>query len=382
VAARLRLTIDGDPEPDAARWAAMGQALWAGDAPADAVIAWMREVGREAAWAWVHRACTEGPQVLPPDAQALSALLRDHAQPPAWMNLTRLRRGARVLQGTGAHGLMVLRDAGLMAGYQASAINQTLIKTGALERGAHQRLAQTTRWWLACTEEDGLLPGREGHRLTLHVRLMHALVRDQLARSPDWDAAQWGLPINQLDMQATYLAFSAVHLLGLRMTGMAFSAEDANAVMHLWRCMAHLMGVDEAWLCDDEATGRLLMYQNLLTQAPPDDSSTRLARALMDEPLTRPYPVAAGVLGRFDRERHLSLLRWLIGRDGMERLGLPTRAPWYPLAMLAPTFAGSMALRAAPWLEGPWLALARRQQMRHLDAWPSPPDPSSGAGRS
>lgn len=362
LAARLKLTIDGDPEPSEHDWTELGLALNRGDPLADAVIAWMRQAGRTTAWPLMEKGLHEGPGAVPNEAGALKTFLAQGWQLPSWVDWRRVRRGAQVMQGTGEHGLMVLRDAGLMAGYQAGAINQTLLKTGALERGAHKRIAETTTWWLACTEEGGLKPGQPGHRMTLHVRLMHALVRDQLARSPDWDAEWLGLPINQVDMQATYLAFSAVHLVGLRLTGMLFAQEDADAVMHLWRVMGWLVGVEDSLMCDDEATGRVLMYRNLVTQAPPDESSTLLGRALMNEPLQRSYPFARALRGRVDRERHLSLVSWFLGPEGLRNLGLPERTPWYPLLLMAPTVAGSVALRTLSWMEGPWRVIARRQQ--------------------
>ena len=391
LAARLRLTIDGDPEPSEQDWTALGQALNRGDPLADAAIAWMRQIGRATAWPMMERGLHEGPDALPNAAGALKAFLTQGWQMPSWVDWRRVKRGAQVMQGTGDHGLMVLRDAGLMAGYQAGAINQTLLKTGALERGAHKRIAETTTWWLACTEDHGLQPGQPGHRMTLHVRLMHALVRDQLARSPDWDADWLGLPINQVDMQATYLAFSAVHLLGLRLTGMLFAQEDADAVMHLWRVMGWLVGVEEGLMCDDEATGRVLMYRNLVTQAPPDESSTLLGRALMNEPLQRNYPFAGDLRGRVDRERHLSLVSWFLGPEGLRNLGLPKRKPWYPLMMMAPTVVGSVALRTLPWMEGPWRAIARRQQLAYQQdlvgrepqaLWRPKADAPSGTGPS
>ena len=68
--------------------------------------------------------------------------------------------------------------------------------------------------------------------------------------------------------------------------------------------------------------------------------------------------------GHIDRERHLSLVSWFVGAQGMRNLGLPQRAPWYPLMLLAPTAAGSLALRALPFLETPWRAVSRWQQTR------------------
>ena len=82
----------------------------------------------------------------------------------------------------------------------------------------------------------------------------------------------------------------------------------------------------------------------------------------MNEPLQRSYPFAQALRGRVDRERHLSLVSWFLGPQGLRNLGLPERQPWYPLMMMAPTVVGSVALRTLPWMEGPWRAIARRQQ--------------------
>lgn len=365
MAARLRLMIHGDPEPDEAQWHEMGMALWRGDPAADAVAHWMMAEGPGRAWPLVARclALAGTPDLaeaeVPP---ALRHLVQQVLAVPPWLDERRLRRGARVLQASGRMGMMVLRDAALMAGYQASAINQTLLRTGQLQRGAPKRVAETGQWWLACTEVDGLRPGAPGFELTLKVRLMHALVRVRLSAQPDWDRDRLGVPINQLDMQATYLAFSVVQLLGLRLTGDLIARRDADAVMHLWRYVGWLMGVDESLMCDDERAGRVLLYRNLLSQAPSDESSVALGRALMDEPLARPYRWGAAWRGRWDRACHLSLVRWFIGAAGMRNLGLPAVWPWYPLLRWLPRALRSVTMLALPPTRPFWRWWGRRQQ--------------------
>ena len=366
MAARLRLFIKGDPEPNAQEWNTLGQALWQGDPLADACIEWMHEHGMGAAWPLFEKALAGEMDDLPSDADPLRDVVRYARTLPPWLDQRKLVLGAKMLQATGLHGMMVLRDAGLMAGYQASAINQTLLKTGALHRGSHRRVAETSTWWLACTEVGGMAADQDGFKITLRVRMAHALVRRQVGLLPDWDAAKLGVPINQVDMQATYLAFGVVQLLALRLTGVLVSQKESDAVMHLWRYIGWLMGVDDALMCDTESQGRVLLYRNLISQAPADDTSIVLARALMDEPLHREYAWGARWWGWFNKARHQSLVKWFIGRRGMQNLGLPVAWPWYPMLMFWPMMLRSSLLRLMPWLRPVWRRWARRQQTHYL----------------
>jgi hypothetical protein len=235
------------------------------------------------------------------------------------------------------------------AGYQASAINRTLVLVGSLRKGAQRRVAETTKWWIDCTRPGGMARGAAGYQSTLQVRLIHALVRRRVAALPEWDAAVYGVPINQGDMHATYLAFSVVFLLAQRLVGVPLRPDEGEAVMHLWRYIAWLMGVDDRWLHESEASGRVALYQNLLSQAAPDDSSRELGRALRDEPLHRFYPNLSWLRGRWNRAKHLSLARLFVGARGMRALGLPAYVlPWYPIFTAPFRYAWHRVLRLRP----------------------------------
>lgn len=321
-------------------WRAMGEALMRGDPPADALASWIQGDGGKDGFRRFEQQLVADPA----DADDLPGPLDDFfqavAEPPAWLDWERVERGAMASALSGQTGMRVLRDLGLMAGYQASGINRTLVMTGALERGASRRVAETTKWWMDCTAPGGMLPGADGYRTTLRVRLIHALVRQRLRQRPDWDKGQWGVPINQLDMQATYLAFSVLFLMGQKLLGTVLSSRESGDIMHLWRYIGWLMGVDESLLCGTEQEGRVALYRNLTSQATADETSRQLGQALMDEPLDRHYPFAGRLWGHWERQVHLSIVRGFVGRRGMQSLGLPTRTlPWYP-AMFAPVNAG------------------------------------------
>ena len=355
-------TDTASPEPSPQQWQALGQALMRGDPLADRVAHWVLKTGLRTAQPVLERALNlglDGVPEAPPEVRAFFAAIE---ATPDWFDPALALEGARVCHLSGLDGLWVLRDGALMSSYQASAINQTLLLTGGLERGPQRRVAETVRWWMDCTTPGGLSRFAAGFKSTARVRLMHALVRERVRHLPEWDTSQLGLPVNQVDMQASYLGFSAVFLMGQRLFGIPVPRAEAAAVMHLWRYIGWLMGVEDELMCDDEQQGRVLLYRNLISQAPPDDTSVVLARALMDEPLHRRYRWAAGLQGRFNRARHLSLVSWFIGQQGMRNLGLPPTLPWYPLMLMAPMALHSAALRLLPRLRAAWRYVARRQQ--------------------
>ncbi|MGC4060493.1 MAG: oxygenase MpaB family protein [Aquabacterium sp.] len=366
VARNLRWSIRGECEPTGAQWDALGATLWRGDPLADEVVDWLHVEGMNTARPKLERAIEHGLAAVPDAPPALRRFIETTEQAPAWLDRALMYQGARFIHSTGQHGMLVLRDAGLMAGYQAAAINQTLLMTGALKRGAQRRVAETTSWWIDCTTQGGMEREAKGFKTTLRVRVMHAIVRRNVSQRPQWDAVSLGLPINQVDMQATYLGFSVVHLLALKSTGVLVTDDDARAMMHLWRYIGWLMGVEDGLLYDDEMQARIGLYHNILSQAPPDESSAALGQALMDEPLHRHYPWGGALRGRFNKARHLSVARLFVGSEGMRHLGLPPTLPWYPVLTFVPRLLWTSAHRVLPGGKERLQTMGRRSQLAYL----------------
>jgi len=343
----VRLMIRGNPEPSPQRWRELGEALMHGDPPADRLLDWMRRHGMREAMALFRRASAEGIAALPDAPGPLREFFGLVERVPAWVDLAAVEAGQRLFQRMGRTADFALRDVALMGGYQASAFNKTLVLTGALSGGNARRVAETMQWVADCTAVGGLARGAPGYVSTLHVRLMHAMVRRRVSQLPDWDRAGLGLPINQTDMAATYLGFSVVLLIIVRAMGMPVTAAEGRAEMHLWKHICWLMGVDERWLVDSENDGRILLYQMLLAQTPPDETSRQLGRALMADGLREPWPTPLRV--RFEQARHLSVTRLFVGARGMRALGLPRFVlPWYPLLSAPFTFLFHVACRLVP----------------------------------
>lgn len=361
----VRWVIRGDPEPTPARWRAIGEALMHGDPPADRVVDWMHSVGMGRAMPLFQRGLADGIAAVPDAPPPLREFFELCERVPDWVRPELVEQGQRLFQRMGRAADFVLRDVALMGGYQASAFNKTLVLTGALAGGNARRVAETMQWVGDCTAVGGLARGAPGFRSTLHVRLMHALVRRRIARHPRFSVEELGLPVNQTDMAATYLGFSVVLLIGVRVLGVPITRAESRAEMHMWKYICWLMGVDERWLVETEHEGRTLLYQFLLAQTPPDETSRQLGQALMADCLREPWPHLRRLRVRLESAMHLSVSSLFLGRRGMRALGLPTNVlPWYPLLSAPLRFCWHLLHRLLP--GGPERARRRGRQVQEL----------------
>jgi hypothetical protein len=260
-------------------------------------------------------------------APALVEFFEAVSRVPEWVDWDLLARGARAYRRFGQNAADILVVLSLIGGYRFGGPTDLLVATGGLSGDMTVlRLAETQKWTVALSQPGALRPGGEAWRLTLHVRAMHALVNQRFA--PQWDVERWGLPINQADQAATLGLFDAVVLLGVRALGVPVSRGDSRAVMHLWRYVGWLIGVDEDLLVDSERERHRINYHLLLAQADISEAGPQLARAIVDAQRDLAFGRLSSVRGWVARERLLSLMTVLLGPQSMGELGLPLRPPW------------------------------------------------------
>jgi hypothetical protein len=250
---------------------------------------------------------------------------------PDWVDWDKVDRGARLLRRMGPNAHDVLEQLSLVGGYRFGGPTDLLVATGGLTGSrTRRRIAETQHWTIALGDPGSLRPGAEAWRLTVHVRMMHALVNESY--EPKWDVDRWGLPINQFDQAGTLGLFSGTLLVTCRLLGMPISKRDGHAFMHLWKYVGWLMGVDPDFLTDDEAEGNRLNYHILLAAPALSEAGPQLARAIYKAIGTRRFDgwpdQLRGARGRFEQERFLSMLTGFIGPSGMRDLKLPMRPPW------------------------------------------------------
>lgn len=332
--------IFGKPlAPSSEEWAGIVDGLGRGDPPMDNIVAWMFEGSPGYAKALFEQALTRGIHTVEEPPAPLKEFFDHVDAAPDWLNRALLNEGAKVSQANGMVSFYVLRDMALMGGYvYFSSLNQTLAATGSLQKDASLRLGETGKWLADVTTPHGLDRFGEGFITTIRVRMVHALIRRALKKRGDWDGDAWGLPINQIDMLATYLAFGPVTVLGARLFGVPINRTESRAAMHMWRYIGWLSGVEEQWLALTEGDGLRKLYHTFLTHQFPDEKVGLLGMALLKEPLTRRlpglerYPLLMRLVRRYLYHKHMSNSALILGPLQRRRLGLPMLAvPWYPL---------------------------------------------------
>lgn len=275
--------------------------------------------------------------------EALVEMVAGATEVPAWLDRSRIARACQLFHRAGPLGGLVLALRSLIGGYIAPVGNKPLAFSGRLREQAPRRLAETSRFVTAITSEGGLLPGGEGLAITLRVRLMHARIRRLLQADERWDHERWGLPINQHDMLATILLFSAVFIDGLKLMGVPVSDADAEDYLHLWRYVGVVIGVEPSLLPTSFAAARRDVDLIQLTSGEPDEDSRALAQALFEIPASL-TPLERG-LASARVTLMQALCRRLLGDAVADSLGIEATSIDRILPLTSPMIRGSHLLR-------------------------------------
>jgi hypothetical protein len=354
----------------------IGEALWRCDPLADAFA---EVVGRDPrAFAELEQALARGlrPHDTARDASGellgrpeLVALIEAVADVPAWVDWGAVDRGGAVFLRTGMLGGFVLGGVSLMAGYASPGGNKPLAMSGRLESQVSRRLAETARFVWAVSKPGGMRRDGEGFAITVKVRVMHAMVRRLLRRSGKYDFAAWGEPINQHDMMGTLLLFSSLLVQGTRKLGCDITDADAEDLVHLWRYVGHVIGVEPALAPASWAEARRREEILIATQGPADDDGRALARAFLDHlemsiatgspeqrsararggsPVGTAGPLAAlRASVRFPRRFAHGICRGLLGDDVADQLAIDDDVGRYIVPAIAAVTRRTEKLRRA-----------------------------------
>lgn len=333
--------------PDAALVASYRRAHFRGDPAADTLVEWMHLVGLREGRTLFEQALEHGLASVRHPHDALRSFFEDVESVPAWLDRRALHRACRLIDRVSIGQSYVLFSISLLSGYASAGVTKTLAATGELEGMAARRVAETSKFLEDVYRSRTLERASDGFKSVVRVRVMHAFVRHKLLRS-GWATERWGLPINQADMAGTVLSFSSVYLIGLRMLGFFVPLEDREALVHLWRYVGRLLGVDESLLPATERESVRLLKLVASTQEGPDEDGRALARALLRVPVAyRREGMLGEILTRVDTAFCAGLARAFIGDEAADGLGLPDAGWKYAVWGVAAVNASAELVRFA-----------------------------------
>jgi hypothetical protein len=343
-----------------------------------------------------------GEVTLPPWADTLCTFFSTTARLPEWADPEKLDRGSRLAVLYGILDSLILCCGSLPWCYLDAKGVPVLASTQRLQGArVYRRIWETSHFVVNAVAPGGLGPNGKGIYFAQRVRLLHAAVRNRLLspRPPQgWpvetgraaaamrdsvDEIDWasiGLPLNQEDMAYVLLTFSYAGIAGLRRLGARPTREDADAYIHLWNVVGHVLGIRQDLMAEtfDDAEALFQVLLHRVREA--SEKGHLLTRSLvgwMEE-------VAPGRT----KDVPTILLTHLLGRENAKLLGIERtttqklRAPFTLAAIRTTTrliefarretgTAVSLALRKALFttvVGGLWER--RRSQWDDLARWP------------
>jgi hypothetical protein len=174
-------------------------------------------------------------------------LFEEFETDPPWVDHDLVERGAFLFRRCGPAAFS-FNGVGTLLAYTENPIVKPLSMTGKYAGDAAlNRFMETARFWIDVSDPGGTKPGAPGRATAMRVRIMHVFLRQRITRHPQWNLAAWGKPINQAEATITLLSGGFATGLGMHKLGYRSTSADILAMMHFWRYVGHLMGVQPRW---------------------------------------------------------------------------------------------------------------------------------------
>jgi hypothetical protein len=359
-----------DPQPSDEYVQRFAHAYYDTDPVAEAFVADVYDaLGMKRGREMLDQAIAHGVDSVRDAPESMRRLFAEFETPPPWLDKVAIERGARVFRRWGT-AVFKFATASTLEMYTESSIAKPLSLSGGYTGNrAHHRQLETVRFWIDVSDPGGLDPGGAGRATAMRVRIMHVFIRRRLLEHPEWDLDAWGAPISVADATLTLMGGSVVPGLSLWSAGHQTTITEIEALLHFWRYVGHLLGVQPDWYPRDFRESVQLMFAAFVKRA-------YLAGADGDELIEAYLPAFAPRTGTSlgKRMRDEIEYRALIGYTRFWMLPksyksheMPRAWPWVVLPVLqAPVlFLMETLRRFVPALD----RLADRNQRRRRAAW-------------
>ncbi|MBA0049227.1 oxygenase MpaB family protein [Mycobacteroides sp. LB1] len=222
--------------------------MWQGDEPMDAVVALFHRIGTKEGRALFEQALRSGIDSLSDPPEELLRLFKEMEQLPEWFDPVKAERGRqRVLAVS-----LPAQFATLVFGLFDTVLNTDVsASTGASGRFRYDGANRTAETMFIVSEagrRGAVLPGGDGYRLALRVRLMHSFARHGLRKAwGDEHYRQHGNPISNASLCGFWEA-SSTGLLIDHALGRTCTVDDYDDIWHYFSYWSYLFGVSDPLL--------------------------------------------------------------------------------------------------------------------------------------
>ena len=217
--------------------------------------------------------------------------------------------------------LAALATGAIIEGFSTLISRSFFIRGRILENGV-RRLSQNNLHLFEQFLPDSLLPGGDGWRLNLRIRLVHARTRHLIRSSEEWDTAMLGMPVSAAHVLLGAASFSGRLMQHVERLGGGFSREEREAYVHVWRYSGCLLGIPEAIMFDDEASAVRAFEIGRLCEPPPDEYGIIMANCLLNS-----VPLVLGVddptVRKSETAKYYEISRALIGNELADQFKFP-----------------------------------------------------------
>ncbi len=295
-----------------------------GDPEADALAEDLPHLEKEEGQRLIAAGMNEDHAALRDAPQSLLDFFEHCGTPPAWVDFDAFTPGVRMFHRNAPLVLGGMAGGTLVEGFSTN-IAKSFFITGRLRDQGVRRLRQNNRHMVEIFMPGGLRRQGDGWKLSVRIRLVHAMARRLLKESADWDEAAWGAPISAAHTGFALSAFSARLLKHLKGLGGRFNAEERAGFMAVWRYTGYLMGIPESILYTDEEDALRLFKIGGTCEPPVQLESIVLANALVN---------SAALVAGIDEPEARRKLREYVYRVSRALIGAPLanelRYPRYP----------------------------------------------------
>jgi hypothetical protein len=359
-----------DPQPSEEYVHRFARAYYDTDPVAEAFVADVYDaLGAKRGRAMLDQAIESGIGSVPDAPDSMRRLFEEFETPPPWLDEQLVARGAKVFRRWGT-AVFKFATASTLEMYTESSIAKPLALSGGYTGGrAHHRQLETVRFWIDVSDPGGLDPGAAGRATALRVRVMHVFIRRRLMQHAEWDLDAWGAPISVADATLTLMGGSVVPGLSLWTAGHQTTIGEIEALLHFWRYVGHLLGVQPDWYPRDFRESVQLMFAAFVKRAyAAGTDGEELVESYL--PAFAPQPGSAWrkrIRDEFNYRAQIGYTRFWSLPWTYRRHQMPNPWPWalHPLAQFPFVLTLETFRRLLPPLDG----AADRVQRWRRDRW-------------